>query len=339
MSITWRVVSGMTVPREKRVQTVTNQATPNEVQAAVQVAVNCSARNGIVGIGIAIQQATSTRRKPTRKTFYSTIGSRSQQNPYSGELAAMAQALKHFSQLRYRKITLLTSNKGAVLALKRPHQQSGQKYIRRIYDSIRHLRREGNVVTVIWIPKADDNKLMKIARGKAQKATSPESQPRTQRPGMKSTMLNAARAKQGTTRCLPEKVGAHSKRIDSALPGKHTRKLYDRLSWNEANVLAQLRTGMARLNTYLHRINAVPTDQCACGHARETVDHFLFRCIKWTTFRTGMLQCTTSHRSNISFYLRGKTPTDDKAWAPDLKAVRATIRFALATGRLDNIRQ
>ena len=326
-------------PWEKRVQTITDQATPDEANVAVQVAVSCSAQNGIVGFGVATQRTTSTHSKPKRKTFYSTIGSRSQQNPYSGELAAIAQALKRLPQLRYRKITLLTSNKGAVLALKRPRQQSGQEYIHRIYESIRQLRRDGNNVTLMWIPKDDDNKLMKIARGKAQKATGPGSQPQTLRTGMKSTMLNAARAKQGTTRCLPEKVGSHSKRVETALPGKHTRKLYDPLSWNEANVLAQLRTGMARLNTYLHRINAAPTDQCACGHARETVDHFLFRCTKWTTLRTEMLQFTTRHRGNISFYLGGKTPTDDKAWTPDLKAVRATIRFALATGRLDNIRQ
>jgi hypothetical protein len=149
-------------------------------------------------------------------------------------------------------------------------------------------------------------------------------------------MLNNARAKRGTTRSLPEKVGKHSKRVDIALPGKHTRRLYDGLPWKEANVLAQLRTGMARLNSYLHRINAAPTDLCACGQARETVEHFLFRCTKWTAFRTEMLQCTETHRGNISFYLGGKTPTDDKSWTPDLTAVRATIRFAIATGRLDN---
>ena len=101
-------------------------------------------------------------------------------------------------------------------------------------------------------------------------------------------------------------------------------------------MLAQLRTGMARLNTYLYRINAARSDLCACGQARETVEHFLFRCTKWTAFRTEMLQCTETHRSNISFYLGGKTPTDDKFWTPDLTAVRATIRFAIATGRLDN---
>src|SRR5260370_37683242 len=116
--------------------------------------------------------------------------------------------------------------------------------------------------------------------------------PPTQRPGMKSTMLNNARAKRGTTRSLPEKVGINSKKVDTALPGKHTKLLYDRLPWTEANILAQLRTGMARLNSYLHRINASPTDICACGQPWETVEHFLCRCPKWTAFRTAMLQYT-----------------------------------------------
>jgi hypothetical protein len=152
---------------------------------------------------------------------------------------------------------------------------------------------------------------------------------------MQSTTLNIARSKLSSTKSLPEKVGKHSKKVDTALPGKHTRRLYDRLTWKEASVLAQLRTGTARLNAYLFRIEATASDQCACGQARETVDHFLFRCRKWSTYRTEMLQCTETHRSNISFYLGGKSPSDDKNWTPDMKAVRATIRFAIATGRLD----
>ena len=190
-------------------------------------------------------------------------------------------------------------------------------------------------MTAIWIPTYDGDKLKKTAKEKAKKATRPEAQLQTQRPGMKSTMLSAARSKRGMTSCLPEKVGKYSKRVDIALPGKHTRKLYDKLSWKEASILAQLRTGMARLNGYLHRINAAPTDECVCGQARETVEHFLFRCRKWTAYRTEMLQCTDIHRGNISFYLGGKTATDGKFWTPDLEAVRTTIRFAIATGRLE----
>jgi hypothetical protein len=73
---------------------------------------------------------------------------------------------------------------------------------------------------------------------------------------MRSTTLRIARAKRDATTELPENVGKHSKRIDTALPGKHTRELYDRLTRKEAGILAQLRTGMERLNGYLRRINA-----------------------------------------------------------------------------------
>jgi len=197
------------------------------------------------------------------------------------------------------------------------------------------LRRDGNTVTILWLPSSEENELMKLAKEKVKEATRQGTTPQTQLPRMRSTTLNIARAKYSTTRGLPENIGKYSKRIDTALPGKHTRQLYDRLSWKEASVLAQLRTGMARLNVYLHRIKAASTDQCECGQARETVDHFLFRCRRWTAHRVEMLQCTDTSRGNISFYLGGKSPTDDKNWAPNMNAVRATIRFAIATGRLD----
>jgi len=59
---------------------------------------------------------------------------------------------------------------------------------------------------------------------------------------------------------LLEKVGRYSKRIDTALPGKHTRLLYDHLSQKEAGVLAQLRTGIVKLNIYLYQIIAASLD-------------------------------------------------------------------------------
>ena len=51
--------------------------------------------------------------------------------------------------------------------------------------------------------------------------------------------------------------------------------------------------------------------------------------------RAGMLRCTDVHRGNLSFYLGGKSPSDDTKWSPNMQAVRATIRFAIATGRLE----
>ncbi|EMT69793.1 hypothetical protein FOC4_g10000257 [Fusarium odoratissimum] len=48
-----------------------------------------------------------------------------------------------------------------------------------------------------------------------------------------------------------------------------------------------------------------------------------------------MLQCTEEKRGNLSFHLGGKAVSDGQKWTPDMDAVRATIRFAIATGRLE----
>ncbi len=186
---------------------------------------------------------------------------------------------------------------------------------------------------ILWLPASEGNELLKLAKEKAKMATQQGATPQTQIPSTRSTTLSIARSKRGNTKCLPEKVGSHSKRVDAALPGKHTRQLYDRLAWREARVLAQLRTGMTRLNAYLHRIKVAATDQCACGQARETVEHFLFRCRRWTASEQRCCDVRTHNEANISFHLGGKSPADDKNWTPNMEAVRATIRFAMATGR------
>lgn len=218
-----------------------------------------------------------------------------------------------------------------------PRQQSGQEFVYQTYNLINRLRRKGNHIKILWIPTSEDNTLLGLAKEQARAATHEDAIPQEQVSRMKSTTLNLARSQAATTKALPEDVGRHIKRVDAALPGKHTRQLYDGLSWNEATVLVQLRTGMARLNGYLYQINVAQTDQCACGQARETVEHFLFRCRKWTTQRIALLQCTRTHRGNLSVCLGGKSPSDDQQWTPNLEAVRASIRFAIATGRLDAV--
>ena len=324
-------------PWEERVQGDGQNVpeTQTETGGIMRIAVSSSARNGMVGFGVAIEKQPPRYRKPRLKTFSVTLGARTEQNPYSGELAAMAYALGTLRGLKRCRVTLLTSNKAAALTLKNPRQQSGQEHICQAYKLIKRLRKHENRINNCWVPTSEDNQLLGLAKEQARTATQEDSTPQAQVPRVKSTTLNISRSQAVPKNCLPENVGKHSKRVDAALPGKHTRQLYDRLSWKEASVLAQLRTGMARLNGYLYRINVAESDQCACGQARETVEHFLFRCQRWTTHRTEMLQCTHTHRGNISFFLGGKSPLDDQNWKPNLEAVRATIRFAIATGRLD----
>ncbi|KAJ9480575.1 hypothetical protein VN97_g12978 [Penicillium thymicola] len=324
-------------PWEELVQTDIDEPQESQTEAGgyMQIAVSSSARNELVGFGGAIEKQPPRYRKLKLKAFSVTLGVRSEQNPYSTELAAMACALNMLPGLKGYRITLLTRNKAAALALRNPRQQSGQGYVGQIYKLIRRLGRNGNRINIRWVPTNEENILLGLASEQARTATQEDALLQARVPRMKSTTLNIAQSHVATGKSLPENVGKHAKRVDAALPGKRTRQLYDRLSWKEASVLAPLRTGMARLNGYLYRINAAETDQCACGQAKETVEHFLFRCRKWTAHRTELLQCTNTHRGNISFFLGGKSPSDDQKWTPNLEAVRASIRFAIATGRLE----
>ena len=75
---------------------------------------------------------------------------------------------------------------------------------------------------------------------------------------------------------------------------------------------------MAKLNTYLHRIRAASSDQCACGQARQTVEHFLFRCRQWTEHRAEMLQsavCAVWLFANVwlANFMRAKVPSFNMA--------------------------
>ena len=66
------------------------------------------------------------------------------------------------------------------------------------------------------------------------------------------------------------KTGKFLQSINKALPGKHTKKMYNSLNRADAAILTQLRTNISRLNTYLHRIKATETDKCDC-RVPETV--------------------------------------------------------------------
>ncbi|EXA29119.1 hypothetical protein FOVG_19340 [Fusarium oxysporum f. sp. pisi HDV247] len=324
----------------ERVQTIVDEEDSlGTMQAdlgwAVRTAMSSSARNGVVGVGGVIETPASVRGGPKLECFSFTLGMRTEQNPFTGEVAAMAYALRHLPDLEYRSMALLVSNKAVVLMVRNPRQQSVQEYVGCIYDSINALRAKGSVVAVIWMSTSPEHRLLEMAKKEA-RAASRDVVVRAQKfPRMRSTTLNIARSGQCTRKQLPDNVGKFSTRVDAALPGKHIRLLYDGLSRREASVLAQLRTGMARLKGYLFWIRVAVSQQCACGQATETVEHFLFRCRIWTAHRAEMLQCTETLRGNLSFYLGGKSPTNDAKWMPNMQAVHATIRFAIATGRLD----
>lgn len=140
-------------------------------------------------------------------------------------------------KLRSRSITLVTRNKAAVLTLRRPRQQSGQSYISQIYRTFQGLKRDRNTAIFIWLPSSKECELAKLAKQKAKASTRPGATLQAQLPRMRSTTNNIAR-KQSVVKRLLEKVGKYSRRIDTALPGKHTRQLYNQLLRKESSILA-----------------------------------------------------------------------------------------------------
>ncbi|KAJ0138245.1 hypothetical protein HZ326_18795 [Fusarium oxysporum f. sp. albedinis] len=304
---------------------------------AVRIATSSSARNDLVGMGGTVRIPISLARAgKIIETFSVTLGTTEEHNPYTAELAAIARGLKYLPEMKYRVVVILTSNRSAAQAIGNPRQQSGQGHIREIYDAIEKLKGDMNRVRLIWLPSDSELEIQRIAKMSARHATEPYVTPRIGTSKAKTTILSRTRADLRRERKLPDGIGRHSRKVDSALPGKHTRLLYDQLPWKEASVLAQLRTGIARLNGYLYQIGAAVTDECPCGQAKETVEHFLFRCVKWMAQRKEMmLQCVEEKRGNLSFHLGGKAASDGQKWTPNMEAVRATIRFAIATGRLE----
>jgi hypothetical protein len=96
-----------------------------------------------------------------------------------------------------------------------------------MYKLIRRLRKNENRITIRWVSTSEDNQLLGLAKVQARAVTQEDPMPYMQLPRMKSTTLSIARSQQGTSKGLPEKVGKHVKRVDVALPGKHTQQLYN----------------------------------------------------------------------------------------------------------------
>jgi hypothetical protein len=308
----------------------------------VLVVISSSVGNGKVAASVAIKFAGQTLpgRPPQHSKFATSatvMGSHENQNPYTAELAMIRRELERASGAHNEDIHIITRSLATVQAVLRPGQQSGQSDIVGLYKAARLLQGRGNRVSLFWLPKEVESKQHEAAKSAAKRLTAKEQQetPGPYKAKATATRLAIRNIQKAST--IPKGIGAFTTTMDCALPGRHTRKLYDSLNKVEAKILIQLRTGMGRLNTYLHRIGAVESPMCSCGREKESVKHFLFRCRRWTSFRAPLLECTTTRRGDLSFYLGGKSPTNDKSksWQPQLGAVRATIKYAMSTGNLE----
>ncbi|OBS17458.1 hypothetical protein FPOA_12095 [Fusarium poae] len=146
---------------------------------------------------------------------------------------------------------------------------------------------------MIWVPSRGEDLGMNLeAKRQAKKATRAECMPQSLPYQSRSTRLRLATTQLHQQRRLPDSVGNYSKRIDRALPARHTQALYD------------------SCNSYLSKIGAAESDMCDCGCGPETMEHFLFRCSRWEAEREVMRQVghtdpttlvDTNHKSPVGW--------------------------------------
>ena len=109
--------------------------------------------------------------------------------------------------------------------------------IHRIYNTVADLRDKDNRIAIAWIPSEKKPKLTQAAKKAARCSTKQDSIPNRRPVRTRSTTLSFAKRMHQNYKKLPEKIGKYSKKADAALPGKHTRILYDSLFWKEARIL------------------------------------------------------------------------------------------------------
>jgi len=139
--------------------------------------------------------------------------------------------------------------------------------------------------------------------------------------------------------------GQYTWKLDQALPGRHTLRLYGVFTSEQASILIQARTGHCRLNQYLSRIGMVDDAKCSCGIDDETIRHILCVCPLWAEQRITLQAAASERRGDVSYLLGGWSKRKDAnsgkfidgekdKWKPDITVVKAIIQFLQETGRL-----
>lgn len=314
-----------------------------------------SIRNGLAGVGVAIP--TTSSQAPTFLTRSYTLAKGDEVNAYFMELAAVQQAVAMITDLctpdwitsivgrRTTSFRIFTDSQSALKVLKNPRRQSGQFLIREIIcQSQDLLSRGGPTITFHWVPGHANVLGNETAHIAARAATEIGTWPKPGSKLLKTAAIRLAKQRPMVDYFHKSSTGRFTKELDRALPARHTRKLYDKRPRKESAILSQLRSGMSRLNSSLAKIKAIDSDQCECGE-RETVQHFLFHCPRWQSMRDDFRKKAGQRWGDLSFALggwSGRRLPDGKwldgklsSWKPNLEIVRATIDFAMRTGRLD----
>lgn len=139
-------------------------------------------------------------------------------------------------------------------------------------------------------------------------------------------------------------VGVFTRKLDGALPQRHTMRLYNGLSTQESAILIQFRTDHNRLRKYLYRQKLADSDQCECGQNEDLTRHLLLECPIWEAERRLIRPKIGARWGDLLYMLGGWNSWKDRSgktldgpkenWRPFVSTVKAVIKFVMATKKL-----
>jgi len=299
-------------------------------------------------VGAAVVTRLGSQTKVVRKE---AIGWARTCSILAAELAAIAMALEFARTCRQNQVTVFSDSQ-EVLRIIQSGSTTGSKrrIVQRIMEGIVELDRIRTDVWFKWVPahegivgNEEADEAAKDASSQPGKPTAPARE-RVREAERVIQLINRDRSENPTPFDTTQLAGQYTWKMDQALPGKHTLRLYRSLTSEQAAILIQARTGHCRLNQYLSRGRLVDSPFCGCGQAEETVKHLILSCPQWEEERKELGKVVGHRIGDVPFLLGGwGTRKDEKGrlldgakekWRPDIAVVKATIRFLEQTGRL-----
>jgi ribonuclease HI len=238
-----------------------------------------------------------------------------------------------------RVYTIFSDAKTALQAIENPSRRSGQHIVQAIIELACFLKEGLQIeINLRWIPSHAGIAGNEIADRMAKEATRQLRGHHFRRLAALQKDRSKAKIYRDWTKAWKiTSKGQTLRRIDTATPSIHVRKLYDQLSRSRASLLAQLRTGHSWLNSFRKKIGRSNDDRCECG-AQETIVHVFVDCPKLRELRTQLRQKIGNRFNSLSTMLGGKphengTVRAVKDWTISRAALDAVLDFAEQSGR------
>jgi ribonuclease HI len=254
------------------------------------------------------------------------------------DIAVQEQVQKWSAGYRHpQTYTILSDSRSALQALDNPTKKSGQSIVNQILQSAMQAKAQCAIsLRVQWIPSHSGILGNEIADHLAKEAVNLPVTHDFHKPVSLRRAYNRALAlKHWKSEWAIAGKGGFLRSIDSALPGRHVRHLYDSRRKKQSYFLMQLRSGHCWLATHGKKMRKREDDKCECG-ARESVKHVLMDCPKLRSARQKLREKIGPRFNSISLMLGGKPGKVRDGlgkWRITTKELEAVLEFAEETQR------